>query len=90
VEQPEKRAREILQTIWEDKRYTRSRVRNSDGESETIYKPSFIENMRFFFSYQLGHMYVRYFLWNFSGRQNDIESQGEPENGNWITGINFS
>jgi hypothetical protein len=64
-------------------------VRKSDGTSETIYKPTFIENMRFFFSYQLGHMYFRYFMWNFSGRQNDIESQGEPENGNWITGINF-
>ena len=64
-------------------------VRNSDGESETIYKPTFLENMRFFFSYQFRHMYVRYFLWNFSGRQNNIESQGDPANGNWITGINF-
>jgi hypothetical protein len=64
-------------------------VRNSDGESETLYRPTFVENMRFFFSYQVGHMYVRYFLWNFSGRQNDIESQGEPESGNWITGFNF-
>ncbi len=64
-------------------------VKKSDGSTETLYKPTFIENMRFFFSYQLGHMYFRYFMWNFSGRQNDIESQGEPENGNWITGINF-
>ena len=64
-------------------------VRKSDGTSETLYKPTFGENLRFFFSYQLGHMYFRYFMWNFSGRQNDIESQGEPENGNWITGFNF-
>ncbi|MCU0371553.1 MAG: DUF2723 domain-containing protein, partial [Bacteroidales bacterium] len=64
-------------------------VRKPDGTSETLYKPTFIENLRFFFSYQLGHMYFRYFMWNFSGRQNDIESQGEPENGNWITGFNF-
>jgi MFS family permease len=64
-------------------------VRKSDGSSETLYKPTFIENMRFFFSYQIGHMYFRYFMWNFSGRQNDIESQGEPEDGNWITGFNF-
>jgi hypothetical protein len=64
-------------------------VRNSSGESETIYKPTFIENLRFFFKYQVGHMYLRYFFWNFAGRQNDIESQGEPEHGNWITGFNF-
>jgi tetratricopeptide (TPR) repeat protein len=64
-------------------------VRKQDGSSETLYKPTFGENLRFFFSYQLGHMYFRYFMWNFSGRQNDIESQGEPEHGNWITGFNF-
>lgn len=64
-------------------------VKKSDGSTETLYKPTFIENMRFFFSYQVGHMYFRYFMWNFSGRQNDIESQGEPEDGNWITGFNF-
>jgi hypothetical protein len=64
-------------------------VKKSDGSSETLYKPTFGENLRFFFSYQLGHMYFRYFMWNFSGRQNDIESQGEIEDGNWITGFNF-
>jgi len=64
-------------------------VRKPDGTTETLYKPTFGENLRFFFSYQVGHMYLRYFMWNFSGRQNDIESQGEPEHGNWITGINF-
>jgi len=64
-------------------------VKKSDGSTETLYKPTFIENMWFFFSYQVGHMYFRYFMWNFSGRQNDIESQGEPEDGNWITGFNF-
>jgi hypothetical protein len=64
-------------------------VKKSDGSTETLYKPTFFENMRFFFSYQLGHMYFRYFMWNFSGRQNDIESQGEPEDGNWISGFNF-
>lgn len=64
-------------------------VRKQDGTTETLYKPTFVENMRFFFSYQLGHMYFRYFLWNFSGKQNDIESQGDIQNGNWITGFNF-
>lgn len=61
-----------------------------DGEkAETRIKPTFGENLRFFFSYQIGHMYLRYLMWNFSGRQNDIESQGEVENGKWITGINW-
>ncbi len=64
-------------------------VNKPDGSSETLMKPTFSENLRYFFSYQLGYMYLRYFMWNFSGRQNDIESQGEPEDGNWITGFNF-
>ena len=60
-----------------------------DGSTEIINKPTFGENLRFFFTYQLGHMYFRYFMWNFAGRQNDIESQGELEHGNWISGIKF-
>ncbi|MCP4551373.1 MAG: hypothetical protein GY834_04890, partial [Bacteroidetes bacterium] len=56
---------------------------------KAIVKPTFRDNLRYFFSYQLGHMYVRYFLWNFVGRQNDIESQGTPKEGNWISGIDF-
>ncbi len=51
-------------------------------------KPSFKSNLRFFFTYQLGHMYFRYFMWNFSGRQNDEQGYGGPVNGNWITGLN--
>ncbi len=65
------------------------RVTRDDGSSEIIYKPTFGENLRFFFTYQVSHMYFRYFMWNFVGRQNDVESQGEYENGNWISGINF-
>ena len=49
--------------------------------------PTQMDNLRFFFSYQLNFMYWRYFMWNFAGRQNDIQSGGEPEHGNWITGI---
>lgn len=64
-------------------------VTRPDGTTEVRYKPTFVENLRFFFSYQVGHMYLRYFMWNFVGRQNDIESQGEPDHGNWISGINF-
>ncbi|OYT16785.1 MAG: hypothetical protein B7C24_05935 [Bacteroidetes bacterium 4572_77] len=57
------------------------------GEEKVVYKPAFSDNLRFFFQYQLGHMYFRYFMWNFVGRQNDIESQPNIRNGNWISGI---
>jgi hypothetical protein len=65
------------------------RVNQPDGSTEVVYKPTFGENLRFFFTYQLGHMYFRYFMWNFAGRQNNIESQGEVQHGNWISGIGF-
>ena len=64
-------------------------VEGDEGKTETRIRPTFGENLRFFFTYQFGHMYFRYLMWNFSGRQNDIESQGEIENGNWITGFNW-
>jgi hypothetical protein len=57
------------------------------GEQITVKVPSQLENLRFFFSYQCNWMYWRYFMWNFAGRQNDIQSHGELEHGNWITGI---
>ena len=54
------------------------------------YKPSFSQNLAYFFNYQLTHMYLRYFMWNFAGRQNDINNQlGEMDAGNWISGIPF-
>jgi tetratricopeptide (TPR) repeat protein len=59
------------------------------GQTTTVMKPTFAENIRFFFNYQLNFMYWRYFMWNFSGRQNDIQSRGEVLNGNWISGIPF-
>ncbi len=59
------------------------------GQQKTEVKPTFGENLRFFFDYQVRHMYLRYFLWNFSGRQNDIQGHGEIDRGNWITGFNF-
>ena len=52
-------------------------------------KPTFAQNMQFFLDYQLNHMYWRYFLWNFAGRQNDLQGHGEVDKGNWISGINF-
>lgn len=60
---------------------------NPAGEVETIVKPTFGENLRYFFRYQVGFMYFRYFMWNYSGRQNDIQGHGEIEHGNWITGF---
>lgn len=62
-------------------------ITNDEGQQETIYKPTLTENLRFLFSYQIGHMYLRYFMWNFAGRQNDIEGHGGIKNGNWISGI---
>ena len=49
--------------------------------------PTFVDNMKFFFGYQIGHMYGRYFLWNFAGRQNDQQGHGSFTEGNWISGI---
>ena len=59
------------------------------GEQMTVHMPNQFENLRFFLSYQCNWMYWRYFMWNFAGRQNDIQSHGEREHGNWITGIPF-
>ncbi|RGN51333.1 MULTISPECIES: DUF2723 domain-containing protein [unclassified Bacteroides] len=59
------------------------------GEMIMVKIPTMWENIKFFFSYQLNFMYWRYFMWNFAGRQNDIQGNGELEHGNWITGIKF-
>ena len=59
------------------------------GEPVMVKMPTQMENIRFFLSYQCNFMYWRYFMWNFAGRQNDIQGNGEPEHGNWITGISF-
>jgi len=62
---------------------------NEEGEPATIQIPTFGENLKFFFRYQVNFMYWRYFMWNFAGRQSDIQSHGEISNGNWISGISF-
>ena len=59
------------------------------GQTKTDYCPTFGENLRFFFRYQINFMYWRYFMWNFAGRQNDLQSSGEITKGNWISGIPF-
>lgn len=72
---------------WGNVKGVPMRYVNERGETEVIQKPTFGENLTYFFRYQIGFMYLRYFMWNFSGRQNDIQGHGEVENGNWITGI---
>ncbi len=62
---------------------------NRNGERKTKVIPTFGENLAYFFKYQVNFMYWRYFMWNFVGRQNDIQADGGDINGNCITGINF-
>jgi MFS family permease len=74
---------------WSNFKGHRVRVSTPQGGSKWVMKPSFGENLRYFFSYQVNYMYWRYFMWNFAGRQNDIQGNGEVSKGNWITGIPF-
>jgi hypothetical protein len=64
--------------------FYRSFLGLADGED-----PSARDNLKFFFEYQMNWMWWRYFMWNFAGRQNDVEGQGDPMRGNWISGIPF-
>ncbi len=71
-------------------RITGKRYSVSSGSgNETIICPTFGENLRYFFRYQTGFMYLRYFMWNFVGRQNDFQGNGNSIHGNWISGIDF-
>lgn len=63
-------------------RFYREYLGLAEGE-----RPSSADNYKFFFNYQINWMWWRYFMWNYAGRQNDFQGQGEPKNGNWITGI---
>jgi hypothetical protein len=76
-----------VQTYKEWSDFKGKKTRASNGEM--INKPTFGENLKFFFSYQLNHLYWRYFMWNFAGRQNDIQGHGKITEGNWISGIPF-
>ncbi len=59
------------------------------GENIMLKIPTQLDNIKFFLTYQMNFMYWRYFMWNFSGRQNDLQGYGQPDKGNWITGFNF-
>ncbi len=90
----------IFPRMWSDQRAIHAQVYkqymgdhpkkirvNENGKDKVLEVPSFADNLHFFFSYQIGYMYVRYFMWNFVGRQNDIQGNGEKTHGNWISGI---
>lgn len=66
-----------------------AQVYENSTTCEPVRKPTFIQNISYFVNYQLVHMYCRYFMWNFAGRQNDLQGNGEVNRGNWISGIPF-
>ncbi|MFO7853536.1 MAG: glycosyltransferase family 117 protein [Bacteroidota bacterium] len=72
---------------WNDFSGKPVQITDNSGERKIVRKPTFAENLGFMFTYQMGHMYFRYFMWNFAGRQNDTQGYGGPFNGNWISGI---
>ena len=66
-----------------------TRQYESCGRTVSVKMPTMAENLYFFMSYQVNFMYWRYFMWNFAGRQNDLQGNGELEHGNWLTGISW-
>ncbi|MBL7939992.1 MAG: DUF2723 domain-containing protein [Flavobacteriales bacterium] len=72
---------------WSDFKGRPIRTTDREGKPTIIYKPTFGENLQYFISYQMDWMYWRYFLWNFAGRQNDIQGSGNILEGNWLTGV---
>jgi len=74
---------------WCDIKGRRVEISDANGNTKTISVPTFADNFRFFLKYQVGHMYLRYFMWNFAGKQNDTQSYGGRFFGNWISGIPF-
>ena len=74
---------------WANIKGTQIQVTGQDGQPKVLVKPTFAENLAFFWRYQVNHMYWRYFMWNFAGKQNDIQGLGNKVDGNWISGIKF-
>ncbi|NPA37624.1 MAG: DUF2723 domain-containing protein [Chlorobi bacterium] len=72
---------------WTDFKGRRVTVTDESGKPKIITVPTLWDNIKFFWEYQVKYMYFRYFMWNFSGRQNDLQGNGEIDRGNWITGI---
>lgn len=80
----------VFPRIWDGNggghaEYYQSYLGLQDGE-----RASGLDNLKFFFGYQVNQMWWRYFCWNYIGRQNDVQNiQGEPQNSNWVSGIKF-
>ncbi len=74
---------------WTNLKGKRVTIEDERGQPTSLMVPTMWENIKFFFRYQVNHMYFRYFMWNFSGRQNDMQGHGEVHKGNWISGIKF-
>ncbi|MDE7411237.1 MAG: DUF2723 domain-containing protein [Paramuribaculum sp.] len=94
------RARTMIENPVEDTVYTFSETLYSDPvmrdylrrglrQTDIFPKPTFADHLQYFLNYQFNHMYWRYFMWNFAGRQNDLQGNGEVNRGNWISGIPF-
>ena len=75
--------------IWNDDPQYKQNYLKIVGITDENKPITFAQNVKFFFEYQVGKMYWRYFMWNFSGRQNDAQHRYEMSKGNWITGIGF-
>src|ERR1700756_1134451 len=79
---------EAAYKYWGDVKGKPKQLTDNNGETKTVYVPTFGENLTYFWRYQLGYMYLRYFAWNFIGKQNDVQGlNNNPTEGNWITGI---
>lgn len=77
-----------LRAKYEDKTITASDyLKVKPYELITVQRPSFAQNMDYFITFQNGYYFIRYLLWNFAGRQNDLEGNSENTRGNWISGI---
>jgi hypothetical protein len=79
----------IFPRIWDNNdpmhiNFYKSYLGLNNGET-----PTSADNLKYFFSYQMNWMWWRYFMWNYAGRENDVEGQGDPKNGNWVSGIKF-
>ncbi|MBK8615129.1 MAG: DUF2723 domain-containing protein [Flavobacteriales bacterium] len=72
---------------WSGFKGTPIRTTDREGKPTIIYKPTMGENVQFFLDYQVNWMYWRYFMWNFAGRQNDIQGHGNIIEGNWLSGV---
>ena len=80
-----------VESVREPTKKTRFAVKGDrpGRKSGRLIEPTFGENLNYFINYQLGYMYLRYFMWNFVGRQDDIQPANTITNGNWISGIRF-